>query len=1325
MDCKTQNSLLQDATTSLSDGSDVLYFSPTPIIEASVDETIDKPLVVTSPYKGLNSFKTEDWESFFGRDDLILRLLDDLNKQNIILLLGASGSGKSSIIQAGLISRLKKSLNSKFTAINFKPDRHPFLSLYNSLIQNNYQCEEEVTLTQLAQNLQQKDDGSYWLIVIDNFEEFFTLSNSQEAQFFIDDLIETYELLNKSSECSVKIKIILAMRSEYLDNLSAYPRLIDITVTQKNIQAIAPITPENLALVIEQPAAKHGAIFEEGLVEKIIQDVRGITNFLPVLQYTLDCLWKQEDLSDCPTLREPLRGTGSGKADRTLKTITYQKLGDVQDIINNQINLIYNSFSLGEQLIVKKILIKLVDFVDFPVKNTKFIQRVDLSKVNEKLSQKLIEKLVKNNLLVCDNALHNIEIVHEILLNNWTILSDWLEEIGQAIAIKKQLNKDVKAWQILLQEDRSKAITKLWSGARLETAYELRKAKIFELITESLTGEEEEFLDASFALENKLLKAKDQQIQQLTKELIEVKLREKAANIQTTLSIRPLESLLSAIVAIGENLDKLPQQILPSIQASLNCAMEVAKEQNILQSHEDRVNAVAISPDGQIIVSGSWDKTLRLWNPQGNPIEKPFRGHEGEITSVAFSGDGQTVASGSGDGTVRLWNLKGIAIGMPMWGHEGDVTSVAFSGDSQIIASGGVDGTVRLWDLQGNPIGQPFYGHEGDITSVAFSGDGQTIASGGGDGTVRLWDLQGRSIGEPFCAHDDKVAAIAFSPDGQLLASGSWDGTVRLWDIQQGKTIGKPFRGHDDYVIAIAFDPQGKMIASGSSDRTIRLWDLHGNRIGQPLRGHKSSIRSLVFSPDGKTVISGSTDKTLRFWDLAGNAIARPLFGHDVSVWSVAFSRDGQTMVSGGGDGTVRIRDRNGNQIGQAFRGHAGDVTSVAFSPDGEIIASGSWDRTIRLWDKQGNAIAQPFQGHEDDITSVAFSPDGKMIASGSWDKTIRLWDKQGNAIAQPLRGHQGDVTSVAFSPDGKIIASGSWDRTIRLWDLQGNAIGQPFEGHQERVNSVVFSPNGEIIASGGGDGTIRLWDLQGNEIAPPFQGHEGYVSAVAFSKDGQTIVSGGSDGTIRLWDLQGNAIAQPFEVPKSEVTAVAISPDNQTIVSGSLNGLMHLWQGGGWQSWLQVCGERLRHHPAFKNPQTDLENLALAVCQKHIWNPLATECNRRGIAKLAEDAFEIALEDFDRALQINPNHAGALYNRARTYVNLGDAAKAILDFDRLIETVPTHATAYLYRGQCYAELSDRAKAIQDTQQAAALYQQQGQDANYKKAIAYLHQLQR
>jgi WD40 repeat protein len=1318
MDRKSPNSQSQNSTVPLSDGDNIFNFSPTTIIDGSDREIKHKPLMATSPYKGLKPFTAEEREYFLGRDELILRLLKDLCKKNLILLLGSSGSGKSSSIQAGLIPQIRENLVANFTEIICKPDRNPFLSLSNAFLEKNCDrkeaeilLQEEVNaLTNLAQALQLKNDRSYWLIFIDDFEELFTISEPKKSQRFIDALIHLYNYLNASSDKTVKFKIILAMRTYFLDRLSANPRLADITFAQNNTQAIANMNPYDLRLAIKQPAARHGVVFEEALVEKILQDVQEQTNFLPLLQYTLDLLWQSEDLNQ-----------------RTLKLSTYQQLGGIQAALNNQSNQLYNSLLTTEQVTTKRIFLQLVKFVE-PQKSGLFpiavCQRKKLSEFNEQLSKAMINKLIDNHLLISDRSTETLEIVHEVFLSAWKTLKDWIEEASQAIALKKQLTEAVKSWQMLGQEDPERAIIKLWQGSKLEKACELRDTQIFDLVVGELRDEENRFLEESIAWQNRLLRVKEKQIQELNRSLAEAKLREQAARIQNILPVRPLEGLLLAIQTMGENLEKLPQQILPGVQTSLNRAMEIAKEQNVLQGHEDRVNAVALSPDGQIIASGSWDRTVRLWDRYGNSIGQPFRGHEGDVTSVAFSPDGEAIASGGGDGTVRLWDLQGNSIAQPFRGHEGDVTSVAFSPDGEAIASGGGDGTVRLWDWQGNSIAQPFRGHEGDVTSVAFSPDGEAIASGGGDGTVRLWDWQGNSITQPFRGHEDKVATIAFSRDGQAIASGSWDTTVRLWDLQ-GKAMGRPFRGHEDYVIAIAFDPKGKYIVSSSSDKTIRLWDRQGNSIGQPLRGHKSSVRSVVFSRDGQMLVSGSTDKTVRLWDLQGNAIAQPFKGHDVSLWSVAFSRDGQTMASGGGDGTVRLWERQGNPIGEPFRGHAGEVTSVTFSPDGQIIASGSWDKTVRLWNLYGNPIAQPFVGHENDVTSVVFSPDGQIIASGSWDKTVRLWDLYGNSIAQPFVGHEGDVTSVAFSPEGQIIASGSWDKTIRLWDLQGNSIAQPFVGHQERVNSVAFSPDGQIIVSGGGDGTVRLWDRQGNPIGQPFVGHDNYVTSVAFSPDGQTIVSGGGDGTVRLWDRQGNPIAQPFEIQKSEITSVAFSPDGQIIVSGSLNGTIYLWRGGGWRSALQVCCNRLRYHPACQNPQTDWEREACRVCQKHFWHREASEWNKQGAIKLEEQAFQAALEDFNRAIEIDRNHTGALYNRARTYINLGDSQKAIEDLNQLIETMPTHATAYFYRGQCYAELGDRLTAIEDCQQAAALYQQQGQNTNYAKAIAYLHQLQR
>ncbi|MBF2020266.1 MAG: tetratricopeptide repeat protein [Hydrococcus sp. C42_A2020_068] len=1322
---KSTNPQFHNQTITLSDGQNVFHFSPTPILDISAEQIKSRPLISTSPYKGLKPFTAKDCDYFFGRDKLTFHLLEELCKKNLILLLGASGSGKTSVIQAGLLPRIRNNLPSKFIEVICYPNRNPFVSLFKVLVRQNCNPEEaelilreEVDgLSKFFQVLQARNDGSYWLIFIDRFEELLTISATEKTDKFIDSLIHLYNHLDRTSESFVKIKIILAIKTEFLDKISAYPQFLDITIDRKNIRAIANIDPNSLRLAIEQPAARNGVIFEEELVSEILKDIREYNYSLPLLQHALNLLWHSEDLDK-----------------RTLKLSTYRQLGKIEKALQNQSNRVYNSLSKLEQIAAKKIFLKLVKIVDVEESGREGIavsQRAELSNFNDEISQTAIVQLIEGNLLTCDRATNSVEIIHETLLHRWKFLRDWLEEARQVLVIKKQLTEAADAWKILSQEDREQANTKLWYGSKLEKACELRNTWLFNLAVDGLSPDEDRFLDASLARQNQALKSKETQIQQLNRILDETKLREQAARAQNLLPVRPLEGLVLAIQTTGENADKFPQQMLPVVQTCLNSAMEIAREQNIFQGHDDRVKAVAVSPDGQIIVSGSWDKTLRLWDRQGNAIGQPFRGHEGDVTSVAFSPDGQTIVSGSGDGTVRLWNLEGNAIARPFLGHQGDVTSVAFSPDGQTIVSGGGDGTVRLWDRQGNPIGLPFEGHEGDVTSVAFSPDGQTIVSGGGDGTVRLWDLFGDSIGEPFRGHEDKVAAVAFSPDGEKIASGSWDTTVRLWDLQ-GKTIGRPFRGHEDYVIAIAFDPEGKLIASGSSDKVVRLWDLSGNPIGQPLRGHTSSVRSLAFSPDGQTVTSASTDKSVRLWDLRGNALHRPIQGHEVSVWSVAFSptpvdKEGKEEIfaTGGGDGTVRLWDLSGNPIGQPLRGHAGDVTSVAFSPDGQTIASGSWDRTIRLWNLAGNPIARPFQGHENDVTSVAFSPDGEKIASGSWDKTIRLWDLKGNLIARPFRGHEGDVTSVVFSPDGEKIASGSWDKTIRLWDLKGNLIARPFQGHRERVNSVAFSPDGQVIVSGGGDGTIRLWDLSGNPIGEPFRGHESYVTSVAFNPDGQTIVSGGGDGTIRLWDLSGNPIAQPFEIYKSEATSVAFSSNGQILVGSSLNGKVYLWRGGGWRSWLQVCCDRLRYHPAFKNPQTEIEKQACQVCQKHVWNREATEWNKQGILKLEGQDFQAALDYFNRALEIDPYHRGVLYNRARVYANLGNFREAIRDLERIIEGMPTHAAAYFYRSQCYAELGDRSVALKDCQQAVFLYQQQGQGANYQKAIAYLHRLQR
>ncbi|MFN6497222.1 MAG: caspase family protein [Nostoc sp. DedQUE01] len=501
--------------------------------------------------------------------------------------------------------------------------------------------------------------------------------------------------------------------------------------------------------------------------------------------------------------------------------------------------------------------------------------------------------------------------------------------------------------------------------------------------------------------------------------------------------------------------------------------------------------------------------------------------------------------------------------------------SVALSPDGRMIASG--DNTIYLWNLQGNAVEKTLEGHEDLISCIAFSPNNQMLVSSSWDGTIRLWNLRGNPTGQIFRGHNGKVYAVAFRRDGQMIVSGGADSTIRLWDLR-GSLIGRPFGGHQREVRSVAFSPDGQMIVSSSADSTIRLWDLRGSLIGKPFQGHTDTIFSVAFSPDGKLIASGSRDRTVRLWDLQGHLIGQPFRGGYGFVDAVAFSPDGQMIVSGSNnDFTIRLWGLDGNPIRQPLTEEVkieevNHVTSVAFSSDGQTLVNSSSNRdiftpsdvSIRLWDFQSIAMGRPFQGYEDSVCCVAFSPDSQIIVSGSLERTIRLWNLQGNPIGSPFRGHEGDVNSVAFSPDGQMILSGSAEYTFILCKLKGKPIWTTILGTDRDVISVAFSPDGQMIVSGSADSTIRLWNLQGNPIGSPFRGHEGDVNSVAFSPDGQMIMSGGSSldfigfnvSTIHLWDLQGNLIKK-IETGSS---CMAFSPHNQMLVRGNSDCTISIW---------------------------------------------------------------------------------------------------------------------------------------------------------------------
>lgn len=1193
----------------------------------------EPPAPGESPYKGLQYFDENDADLFFGRETLVAKLVGQLREHRFLaVIVGASGSGKSSIVRAGLVPALKRGEpladgtlppegSQHWQAYIITPSSHPLESLAASLTRKS---ESVIATATLIDDLKTDSrslhlfsrkkvgNNNRVLLVVDQFEELFTLCHDEpERKAFIDNLMTA-----TSPDTNGPTTVAITLRADFYAHCAQYADLREVIA--KRQEYIGPMSANELRRAIEEPARQSGWQLEPGLVDTLLKDVSDEPGALPLLSHALLETWKRR------------RG-------HMLTLQGYAESGAVRGAIARTADRVYAQFTPEEQVIARRIFLRLTELGE-GTQDTR--RRATLGELVPNLQlhrhvESVLKVLTDARLIITDDQ--SVEVAHEALIREWPALREWLNENRESLRLHRQLARDAREWERLNRDAGA-----LYRGARLARALEWAVDH-----SDETNGLEYEFLKVSKHVVEHEEREREAQREKEVENERHVARQLRARN--SVISFVGAMALLLAIVALffahrsnensrtalsrqlaAQSLALIEQQIdlawllgiesyhlnKTAVESRQSLLLGLAHDYSptFLRGHTAYTMAVAFSPDGNVLIVGSWNDAIILLDisdPQAAIQLDMVPAHHNGLLNIALSPDGHTLASAGMSKAVILWDISNLRsvkqIGV-LPGHAESVRSVAFSSDGRMLATGSEDGTIIVWD-----VSDPRYAKfmnvltaGGIVYSVAFNSDGRTLASANGNGAVSLWEVDdsGQVALINRLAHPNIIYTIAFSPDGKTLASGGEDDTVTLWDVSDPQSVAQLhiLQGHQDFVKGLAFSPDGDTLASASGDNTIILWDVSYPAFATQLRvlaGHKTYIRDIAFSPNGQALVGAGDDDALIVWDVGDPQSA---IKHDVLtdkryyVTSIAIDPDRKTLVTGDNAGVIalwNIGDPLSLKLRSTLSGHKGPVPNIALSPNGMLLASTEADGTIALWDVSNPQSVDQIGAlvAEGGVGSIAISPDGRILASSGNSNTIVLWNiSSPQSVTQvgTLMEHASRVNSLAFNPSSGILASGSEDGTILLWDVNTlELIGQVEIPSWGNVLSLAFNPDGKTLASGSNDNTIVLWDITNPKSAirqSVLIGHKDNVLSLAFSLDGKMLASGSDDNRIILWDVNNLKLAVKLGALAGHwgsVTSILFGLDGNTMISGSHDGTVIFWDvdADSWSAKLcQRVGRNLTH---------------------------------------------------------------------------------------------------------------------------------------------------
>jgi len=1174
------------------------------IAPKAITQMVELPPLTAAdnPYKGLRAFGESDAADFFGREALIQQLLVRLGEggdlSRLLAVVGPSGSGKSSVVRAGLVPALRRGGlpgSENWYVVELRPGPHPFEEIEAALLRIavnppatllDQLREDKRGLLRAVRRCLPDDPAIELVMVIDQFEEMFTLVEDEATRAHLLDSLVTAALDERS-----RVRFVLTLRADFTDRPLQYVDLGELM--RQRMEIVLPMTSDELERAIVGPADRIGLQVEPELAAAIIRDVEGQPGALPLLQYALTELFER-------------------RQGRLLTKTAYRAIGGVMGALGRRAEEVYAALDPSGQETARQLFLRLVTLGEGVEDTRRRVLRSELESLaspipnSQSLMSNVIEAFGKSRLLSFDRDPTTrgptVEVAHEALLREWKRLREWLDASRADVRLQRLLAAAAAEWR-----NASCDLSFLLQGSRL-AQFEGWAAGT----TLALIQDERAFLDASLAERQKREAeeaARQRRELEAAQKLAETekrraeeqaraasKLRQRAVYLTVALAVAAVLATAAAVfarqanentriatsrelaAAAVNNLQVDPERSVLLALQGLSQAYTLEAENALHKSlpalhllgtwrgHTNMVQSVAVSPDGARVAGAGLDGTVIIWDAASGKELLKFSAHTEHTLWVTFSPDGKRIATASADKTAKVWDAATGKELLVLAGHAEAVNGVVFSPDGARLATASGDATAKIWDATLGKELLTLSGHEaaaragslhpGGVVDIVFSPDGKRLATGGADGTARLWDIASGQSLLVISGHTNEIF-IAFSPDGKRLATAGYDGLVKVWDVSPGASVEQPLLliNHEQPARSLAFSPDGSRLAAASQDGAARVWHAASGKKLLVLVGHAGMIDDVTFSPDGARLVTSSEDKTVKMWDLSPG---REWLTVDGGL--PIFSPDGKRLAT----------DLNGITLWDSVSGQAlvtlpihqdPFIANAAYSPDGTRLATASWDGTAKVWDTSSGQELFTLTGHTNRVWEVNFSPDGTRLVTASEDGTAKVWDAASGRELFTLSGHTEMLQGIAYSPDGKLIATASWDDTAKVWDATTGRELFTLDAGAD-LTDIAFSPDGTRVAASGNNATATVWAISTGKGQKLFTliGHTALIPRIAFSPDGKYVATASFDGSAKVWDATSGQEWLTLSAGLDQLSDVAFSPDGTRLATGGFEGRVRVY---------------------------------------------------------------------------------------------------------------------------------------------------------------------